>query len=369
VTVEQPGWTRADGPGISFARAPHCIGVSGYLRKCRQVYSTITRAVTQNDAVIMRGASVLSACLEFSFSQGRPFGVEVIGDPYDVFAPGCIEHPLRPALRWALTETLKRQCGKACAVAYVTNSFLQQRYPGSSTAFTTSYSSVELPEEVFVKAPRSFKFKSPANVLTIGSLEQMYKGFDVLIEAVAICRRGGTDVRLVIVGDGRYRQKLQQQVRDLALEDVIFFTGQLQDRRAVFELFDTADLFVLPSKTEGLPRALIEAMARAVPAVGTSVGGIPELLEATYLVPPGDAVSLAHKIIEVVRQPELMASMAASNLFAARKYSDSLLRPRRRAFLQSLSHTTQSWIQWLRKPTASVRELTRNQETTNAALR
>jgi glycosyltransferase involved in cell wall biosynthesis len=349
VMVAEPTWKQANGPGVAFAQVPYYVGAAAYLTKSFQVRTALRKIVKGADAVVMRGASVLTVCLESSFATGRPFGLEVIGDPYDVFAPGSVQHPLRPFLRWWFTRKLKCECGKACAVAYVTHATLQKRYPPGERTFATSYSSVELPELAFVKAPRSFgRELDPVRVVTVGSLEQTYKGCDVLIDAVAICRHWGTKVELSIIGEGRCRPELERQVRDCGLGQVVRFTGQVQSRGRIVELLDSADLFVLPSKTEGLPRAMIEAMARALPCIGSAVGGIPELLSHESLVPRGDAAALARKMIEVAREPRRMAKMAEVNLETARKYCNSVLGPRRREFLEYVRRATQDWTRGLR---------------------
>ncbi len=108
---------------------------------------------------------------------------------------------------------------------------------------------------------------------------------------------------------------------------------------------DRADLFVLPSHQEGLPRAAIEAMARGLPCVGSTVGGFPELLPAEDLVPPGDAAALARKLREVVTDPDRLDRMAARNLGAAREYREDVLRPRRTAFYEHLRAATTRWLQ------------------------
>jgi glycosyltransferase involved in cell wall biosynthesis len=108
----------------------------------------------------------------------------------------------------------------------------------------------------------------------------------------------------------------------------------------VRSILDGADLFILPSFQEGLPRAMVEAMARALPCIGSSVGGIGELLPPEDIVPPGDAAALARKIREVVASPERMRAMSARNLQRAGAYSTALCDERRIAFYQRVRAQT-----------------------------
>jgi glycosyltransferase involved in cell wall biosynthesis len=108
---------------------------------------------------------------------------------------------------------------------------------------------------------------------------------------------------------------------------------------------DQADLFVLPSYQEGLPRAMIEGMARALPCIGSTAGGIPELLPPEDMVPAGDAAALARKIREVVTAPQRLARMSVRNLAKDRIYNDEALRPRRISFYQHLRGETTRWLE------------------------
>jgi glycosyltransferase involved in cell wall biosynthesis len=107
---------------------------------------------------------------------------------------------------------------------------------------------------------------------------------------------------------------------------------------------DQADLFILASYQEGLPRAMIEAMARALPCIGSTVGGIPELLAPEDIVPPGDVAALSAKIREVVTNPERMARMSARNLEKAKEYTNEILRERQIAFYNYVRKSTQDWL-------------------------
>jgi len=97
---------------------------------------------------------------------------------------------------------------------------------------------------------------------------------------------------------------------------------------------DSVDIFLMPSRAEAFGRALLEAMARGCPCIGSNVGGIPELLAADDLVPPNDPEALARKIMEVTADPERMKAMSARNLSRAKEFDPEVLRNTRLAFYQ-----------------------------------
>ena len=101
----------------------------------------------------------------------------------------------------------------------------------------------------------------PFTLVTVGALDQPYKGTSVLLDAVAHLQRRSVTVRLRIVGGGRLMPALRERARTLGLESKVEFLGQL-DSTGVRRALDAADVFVMPSLTEGLPRALLEAMAK-----------------------------------------------------------------------------------------------------------
>jgi glycosyltransferase involved in cell wall biosynthesis len=274
--------------------------------------------------------------------RGQPFGVEVIYDPYDFFAPGSMTHPTRPFFRWFFPRQMKRHCRHAVAAAYVTEHALQQRYPPSPTAYATFYSDVELPDDAIAGSPRSESGSDASRLVTVGAFDVLYKAPDVLIDAVALCVARGCDVSLTLVGDGTHRADLEARAHARGIAERVHFRGNLPSGPAVRAALDAADIFVLPSRQEGLPRALVEAMARALPCIGSTIGGIPELLPPADLVPPGDAEALAAKIREVAADPARRARMSADNLAKAGDYREAELHDRRVAFYRELRARTEA---------------------------
>lgn len=337
-------WQRADGEGVSFATIPYYLGPLQYLRKAWQVKQAARNAVGPDDAVILRLSSQIASCIQPMLCKIRhPYGVEIVADPYDVFAPGSIKHPLRPLFRWWFPRGLRRECQEACAAAYVTKEALQKRYPCPNLSIGVS--DVEILEDSLVAAPRPLRGETGIfTLLFVGSLAQLYKAPNILIEAVAICLQEGINIELIMVGDGQYRAELEEQAKALGLGKQVSFLGQLPSGDAVRTQFDRADLFILPSYQEGLPRAMVEAMARALPCIGSTVGGIPELLPAEDMVPPGDVAALASKIREVVTDPDRMARMSARNLEKAKEYTDEVLRQQRLIFYRYVREQTEAWL-------------------------
>lgn len=139
-------------------------------------------------------------------------------------------------------------------------------------------------------------------VVTVANLRGE-KGHEVLLEAIA--RGGGAlaDLEFVLVGDGPCRVQLEAQARTLGIERRVSFAGERHD---IEQLLADADLFVLPSRTEGLPNSVMEAMASGLPVVASRVGGLLELVDdgvTGRLVPGGDPDALAAAITGVAGNP------------------------------------------------------------------
>src|SRR5262249_2479168 len=148
---------------------------------------------------------------------------------------------------------------------------------------------------------------------------------------------------LDLIGDGKHRTEMERLAADLGLGGRVRFLGQAPPGQPIREYLDRADLFVLPSRSEGLPRAMVEAMARSLPCLGSNARGLPELLAPEDLVPAGNWRALAHKIREVLSSPERLQAMAVRNLDRSREYSAERLAGRRRAFLDQIRRSTAEW--------------------------
>jgi glycosyltransferase involved in cell wall biosynthesis len=301
----------------------------------------MAEAVAQVDALCLRVPGPIGTCA-WRLRAGRPFAVEVVGDPLEVLSARAVRTVARPLLRSLLARDLRAMCRGAEAASYVTEAVLQQSYPPGG--WSTSYSSIDLGDDALASEEqvRSRVGGRPPDadgcwrLVFVGSLARLYKGPDVLIDAVALCRARGMRLALSVIGDGGCRVALEARARSRGVAGAVRFAGQLPAGAAVREALDAAHLFVLPSRGEGLPRAMIEAMARGIPCLGTAVSGIPELLPADRLVPPDDAGALARALGHLCSPGTDLVALGLRDLAVARRYGRAELQPRRQALLSRL---------------------------------
>ncbi len=338
----EDGHTQSTGPGVTFVPVPYFKGPAEFLRRRRATVEAISRAYNPHAAYVLRVASCISNLLESTLAKkNHIYGVEVVGDPWDTFSPGASRHLLRPLFRWKYYTDLRRQCRNASVASYVTERALQKRYPSPNAQLSTNYSSVELNDEAF-SSSHKLPSATPRRIVSVGTLETLYKGPDLLLHAAQICIHNyKLDLEFDWIGGGHEIQKMQVLRDSLGLSGCFQFLGKLPKGAAIRDKLDTADLFVLPSRQEGLPRALIEAMARGLPCVATAVGGNSELLSENAIVEPNSPEKLAEKIRTAIENRRFLEDEAARNLTHARDYHDDLTNRRRVSFLQKLLNITQ----------------------------
>jgi glycosyltransferase involved in cell wall biosynthesis len=147
----------------------------------------------------------------------------------------------------------------------------------------------------------------PAEAPVVGTVANFkaHKGYEHLLKAAALVKREASDTRFVLVGQGPVEKGAREQAHRLGLDGTVTFAGFREDAPSVTATFD---VFALASTTEGLPIALLEAMALGRAVVATRVGGIPEVIEHAregVLVPPGDPRALADAILALLRDQVL----------------------------------------------------------------
>ncbi|MBO4848118.1 MAG: glycosyltransferase family 4 protein [Clostridia bacterium] len=343
VTEPPAGCKKASGEGVEFLPIPPSRGVIQHAKNYIKSMKLIRSYVRGFDCAVFRvpGVTANQAAPVFARTK-KPFAAEVVVDPGEYFKKGTVKCFARPLVRIAWTSFLRRICMKANGVSYVTSGYLQSRYPCRAAVrpapgyFTGSYSSVELPDDSF-GAPREFERKDRYVISHAANAFTGYgKGHLTLIDAAKEVVSRGYDIEVRFIGDGPLMDRFKAYAREKGVADRVSFLGRLPSGSAVREAIRQTDMFVFPTKAEGLPRVVLEAMAEGLPVISSPVCGIPEILPAECLVDSGDAAGYADAIIKLISSPELMTEHGARNMEKAREFRSSVLNARRKAFYEQL---------------------------------
>ena len=191
--------------------------------------------------------------------------------------------------------------------------YLQELAPAGKPVHAV-YHGIDL--KLFSSNGHHVQAQKPYTILTVARFVEK-KGLPTILRALADLRKQGLEFRYVLIGTGDDEQKVRDMIRELGLESVTELTGTLPHDR-VIEHFHKADLFVLGCRVaatgdrDGVPNVLVESMAMGVPAVGTTISALPELIEdgeTGLLVEPEDPEALAGAIHRMLTDQELRAKV------------------------------------------------------------
>jgi len=286
--------------------------------------------------VIFRVPLSLSFAFPFLFSK---FGVEVVGDPYDAFA---IDKSGSKTffLKWYLRLKMKLEALLASGGAYVTDYSLQKRYPLRKGAFHTSYSSIDFSKSNYWQETLKKQESDVFNIICVGSLEHLYKGPDICLQAITVLKNKGYIFHVQWIGDGRLRESFQKEACNMGLEDYISYPGfkELDD---ILKSLRKSHLFVLPSRQEGLPRAMIEAMTQSLCCIGTDVGGVKELIDPEFICDAGSSEQLANKIEYVLNNDAVRLLQSKKNYINSQRFESKRIQSKRNEFYSFLKKTNE----------------------------
>lgn len=333
-------------PNVSFRLVPDVRAGLTFLARQRQLRQIAEQEAGQVDAVVARLPSETGlAAIRGACSAGKPWAVEVSGCAWASLRNygGARGKVYAPIMWYRVRRVVKR----APFALYVTNRFLQQRYP-CPNGCTIACSNVELPtpsKEVLERRlltegeDRAHDRKMVLGL--IGSLHGRFKGIQTVLEALSHVRSElpPFQFRVLGVGDPAPWRALASEY---GIDDAVSFDGTLPGGGPVFEWLDGIDVYLQPSLGEGLPRALVEAMSRGCPAIGSRVAGIPELLPSECLIRPGDARDLGRLLVRAAHDPAWRREQAVRNWDKATEYSRDVLEPKRREFWERFTAYAQA---------------------------
>jgi glycosyltransferase involved in cell wall biosynthesis len=320
------GMHRADGEGVAFVDLANVRGAAWVLAPWRRYCQPLGDAVAWADAVCVRLPSVAGwHAARLARNQGKPLMFELIGDPLAA-SVGPASHRIGGLIQYWRTRQIVRWSRVG---SYVSRAHLQRRYPAAADATTASISSIRLPASA-LRPPRTAPQRPDRlRLVCVGSFLPV-KNHATLLHAIALARQGGLSLSLTLVGDGPLRPNIEARIAELGLGAQVRLTGHFTGGTKIEAELDAADLFLIPSWSEGLPRAAIEAMARGLPVIGSAVPGIRELLPRSSLFDPGRPEQIA-ALIGRLRIAADYRRSAEQSVRIAQEFVADVISPRRQA--------------------------------------
>lgn len=315
---------------------PLTASIGEYLRNNRYNKGLLDEIVPKVDLVI---GYTPGHNLNYAHKVAKKYNI-----PYMTFLVACPLDTMGNHQRWIVRLlspiyflTTKKIVKNSDYVHYVTNSFLQKRYPTEGKSLGCSDANLGEPNiaSLYARLDKiTQKSSDNIKIVTIGHTDIRYKGQEYVIKAIAELIKQGEfkyHYYLIGAGEGLYLKKLCKQ---LNIENYIHFLGRKTPNEVMSILADS-DIYIQPSLTEGLPRAVVEAMSVALPCIGFNTGGIPELLEPNFIVPQKDI----NGIIDCIKRLDdvnLYRDTAIRNFNTAKEYEHSLLTKKIQNFFSQI---------------------------------
>lgn len=282
------------------------------IKMCKQ----LKKVIKESDAVICYGINGY-----FASKIGKKYNKIVIayngGDIYDsLIARGTLKgRILAPIMRYLE----KKKFYNADYAHYCAN-FLVDRYPTKGEVLVCSGVSIEIDREILEKRLNKIRNKVDKKIIVglIGHTYNNLKGIDTAIRAIGELK--DEEIELQIVGRGEH-EKYDKLAKILGVENKVKFLGPMKGGDEIFNWLDNIDIYIQPSRFEGLPRATIEAMSRGCPVISSNAGGLVDLIEDEFRVSADDYLSLAKKIKRLKDNLKLMELQSIRNFEKSKEFA------------------------------------------------
>ena len=331
---------RLSNPNISVVECPNLSSISGLISNRKKAKEIIEKEIREADLIFIRLPSVIgNISVDIAKKFKKKYLIEVVGCPWDAYWNYSLKGKMVAPFA---TQMMKTRIKKAPYVLYVTNMFLQRRYPTNGE--TVNCSNVELQnvnEEILKNRIAKIDTYGDEQKLVIGTaagLDVVYKGQQYVIEAIAKLKNKGIDCFEYQVIGGGTGNNLKKLATGYGIKENFEVVGQLPHEQ-VFDWLDSIDIYAQPSRQEGLPRAMIEAMSRGLPCIGARTAGIPELIESSCVFSNSktEVDEICELLMAFKNNRERMKKLSTDNFNEAKKYQRSILVNRRTEFFKEFA--------------------------------
>lgn len=316
-------------PGVDFIFLKKVNSVSSLLVDRLENERIIEREVRACDICVAHVPSFLGDTVaRIAKRLGKPCLNVVVGCAWDAYWNYSWVGKLMAPFRYL---SLRRVQADAAYSIYVTNEFLQRRYPTGGRSIGCSNVNITTGEESALRKrlERIASGRERLKMGTVAAVDVRYKGQEYAIKALRILRDCSIDIEYHLVGSGD-SSFLRSWADKYGVGDRVVFHGLIPHDQ-VLPFLDEMDLYIQPSKQEGLPRALIEAMSRGCLSLGSRTAGIPELLDKKYVFRRGNVEDIVRILSNINK--DTLKEQALRNFEVAKRYDRDVLNKRRCEFM------------------------------------
>jgi len=332
---------KVNGDNVEFEELPYYNGIIGYYKNKDNIKKILYKNLNIDCAYVLRIPGPIGSLAARILTNNKVnYAVEVVGDPYEVVQHLKIPKTLKFLLKNLSLIQMKKHVKNSIAALYVTEYTLQQRYPVKSGTLSSSASNVILRHSDIVKvedkinratniSSRLVDFSKPK--IKIGVLGMLYpiKSPLEILYSINQLLIEDFNIELYFAGDGPLINDVELKASKFGISDSVICLGNIASGKEVFGFLDSLDLFIQFSKSEGIPRAILEAMARGCPVISSDVGGVPEFISSHFLVQSGNVKELRDKIKGLLSDQESYNKCIHQNINIAHKYSLTILDKKR----------------------------------------
>ena len=285
---------------IKVISVPNFKSVSS-LKNINKANQIIKEAVKQNDIMVFRLPSeICQIGIKYAKKYNKPYIIECVGCAWDSYWNHSLLGKFFAPYSYF---KMKKAIRESKFVYYVTNEFLQKRYPTYGEKVACSNVVINsFDNQILINRKKNNdkinKSKDSIVLGTAAAVDVKYKGQQYVIKAISELNKQGYNFTYKLAG-GFTSQNGSNYLKNIAkkynVEDKTIFMGSLS-KEQMNDFYNQIDIYIQPSKQEGLPRAVIEAMNHACPCIGSNIAGIPELIQHEFLFKPGNVEDIKEKI-------------------------------------------------------------------------
>ena len=313
----------------------------------KAIKAVLSKKISCAEAILIKPANRKGMqAISIAKKYNKPYMIEITGDLNLTLKnhKNILKRMYGPIIHKQILNAIK-DCNFGL---YVTDYYLQKIYPIKGKQCGCTDTVIPNPDKMILKE-RIEKIinKGENDVFNIGMVASYHdnrKGIDTAIKAISLLKNNNVELHILGLGTQDDKEKWFSYAERRKIKKYLFFDKSLSNVNDVLSWNDQMDLIILPSRSEGLPRCIVESLSRACPCIISNVCGLPELVNQKWLHSPGDYRKLSSLIKLMIENKELQKEAAIENFNKSLEFKQSVLIEKRNSFLNDFKEYCQEKI-------------------------